>query len=355
MTNDKAGKSSSPLSNVLLACALIGLAVSALLVGEYSSGGLLCSTGGGCDAVRASAYSSVAGVSVPVLGVVYFLALLVVAAMPSLRGALLPLAGIGALGGIAFIGIQAFAIGAFCQLCLVVDAAAIGAGIMAWMSRAEPAPQMTSQKTIAIAGMAVVALSMVGVSGWFGPATSAVVEQTPSQLPGAVAREQKAAGPVTVVEYLDFECPACRYQHEVFKEVLAGVDYDVRFVYMHSPLDMHPSADGAARAFICVEENENKDVAKAMADRLFTRDDITLPAIEGMATELGIDEGELRRCMSSETTTARLERDLKLAGQVGVRSLPTFWIGRQKFVGTSDPATVRQALDRWVRMPADAQ
>lgn len=352
MTSDKAAGFGNPLSNVLLACVLVGLAFSALLLGEYSSGGLLCSTGGGCDAVRASAYSSIAGLSVPVLGVIYFLAVLASAAMPQLRRALLPLAGLGALAGVAFIGIQALVIGAFCPLCLVVDSAAIGAGIAAWMLRDDPAPQLTAQRATALTVMAVVALSLAGVSQWLAPPAVTVVEQTPSQLPGAIAREQKAAGPVTVVEYLDFECPACRYQYGVFKEVLAEVDYDVRMVYMHSPLPQHASAEGAARAYICVEET---DVADAMAEKLFTSADISAPAIEAMATEHGLDAGEFRRCISSEATTARLERDLKLAQQVSVRSLPTFWIGRQKFVGTSDPATVRQALDRWVRMPADSQ
>lgn len=352
MKNDTASNSGSPLSNILFTCVLIGLAFSALLLGEYSSGGLLCSTGGGCDTVRASAYSSIAGVSLPLLGVIYFLALLAAAAMPQLRVALLPLAGLGALGGIAFIGIQALVIGAFCPLCLVVDSAAIGAGVAAWMGRDDPAPKLTSQKAGALAVMAVAALSLAGVSQWLAPPEATVVEQTPSQLPGAVAREQKAAGPVTVVEYLDFECPACRYQYEVFKEVLADVDYDVRMVYMHSPLPQHSSAEGAAKAYICAEQ---AGVAEAMADKLFTSDDISLPAIEAMATELGFDAGDLRRCMSSEATTERLERDLKLAQQLNVRSLPTFWIGRQKFVGISDPATVRKALDRWVRIPAGSQ
>ena len=352
MKNDTASNSGSPLSNILFTCVLVGLAFSALLLGEYSSGGLLCSTGGGCDTVRASAYSSIAGVSLPLLGVIYFLALLAAAAMPQLRVALLPLAGLGALGGIAFIGIQALVIGAFCPLCLVVDSAAIGAGVAAWMGRDDPAPKLTSQKAGALAVMAVAALSLAGVSQWLAPPEATVVEQTPSQLPGAVAREQKPAGPVTVVEYLDFECPACRYQYEVFKEVLADVDYDVRMVYMHSPLPQHSSAEGAAKAYICAEQ---AGVAEAMADKLFTSDDISLPAIEAMATELGFDAGDLRRCMSSEATTERLERDLKLAQQLNVRSLPTFWIGRQKFVGISDPATVRKALDRWVRIPAGSQ
>jgi protein-disulfide isomerase len=352
MKNDTASNSGSPLSNILFTCVLVGLAFSALLLGEYSSGGLLCSTGGGCDTVRASAYSSIAGVSLPLLGVIYFLALLAAAAMPQLRVALLPLAGLGALGGIAFIGIQALVIGAFCPLCLVVDSAAIGAGVAAWMGRDDPAPKLTSQKAGALAVMAVAALSLAGVSQWLAPPEATVVEQTPSQLPGAVAREQKAAGPVTVVEYLDFECPACRYQYEVFKEVLADVDYDVRMVYMHSPLPQHSSAEGAAKAYICAEQ---AGVAEAMADKLFTSDDISLPAIEAMATELGFDAGDLRRCMSSEASTEHLERDLKLAQQLNVRSLPTFWIGRQKFVGISDPATVRKALDRWVRIPAGSQ
>jgi protein-disulfide isomerase len=352
MKNDTASNSGSPLSNILFTCVLGGLAFSALLLGEYSSGGLLCSTGGGCDTVRASAYSSIAGVSLPLLGVIYFLALLAAAAMPQLRVALLPLAGLGALGSIAFIGIQTLVIGAFCPLCLVVDSAAIGAGVAAWMGRDDPAPKLTSQKAGALAVMAVAALSLAGVSQWLAPPEATVVEQTPSQLPGAVAREQKAAGPVTVVEYLDFECPGCRYQYEVFKEVLADVDYDVRMVYMHSPLPQHSSAEGAAKAYICAEQ---AGVAEAMADKLFTSDDISLPAIEAMVTELGFDAGDLRRCMSSEATTERLERDLKLAQQLNVRSLPTFWIGRQKFVGTSDPATVRKALDRWVRIPAGSQ
>jgi len=352
MTNDTAASSSSTLANALFACALIGLAFSALLVGEYGAAGFLCSTGGGCDAVRASAYSSIAGVSVPVLGVFYFLGLLAAAALPRLRPVLLPWAAMGALGGVAFIALQAVVIGAFCPLCLVVDAAAIGAGVAAWLARADAAPALTSKRTTALAAMALVALSLAGVGQLLAPSAATVEVQTPAQLPGAVAREQKAAGPVTVVEYLDFECPACRYQYGVFKEVLAEVDYEVRMVYMHSPLPQHSGAEGAARAYICVEKT---DVAEAMADKLFTSEDISLAAIETMATELGLDPDDLRTCMESEATSAHLERDLKLAQQVNVRSLPTFWIGRQKFVGTSEPAAVRQALDRWVRIPADSQ
>jgi protein-disulfide isomerase len=347
--SEDASKPDHRIHTGLLACALLGLAFSALLLGEYRSGGLLCTAGGGCDLVRASEYSSIAGVSLPVIGVAYFLALLLIGALPALRSALLPVAAAGALAGAAFIVIQAVAIGAFCPLCLVVDTAALGAGFLAWVGRAGTTPAMTSQKTIALAVLGLAAVSMSSVSQWLAPPQVSVVEQTPEQLPGAVAREQKAEGPVTVVEYIDFECPACRYQYQVFKEVLAQVNYDVRMVYMHSPLAQHTSADGAARAFVCVE---GQPEAEDFADYLFTAVDISIAAIETAAEGLGLDTAALRECMSSAPTLARVERDLKLAQQVGVNSLPTFWVGRQKFVGTAEAAAVRQALDRWVRMPA---
>jgi protein-disulfide isomerase len=345
MTDDKPGTNHTHTG--LLICALVGLAFSALLLGEYRSGGLLCSTGGGCDIVRASSFSSIGGVSLPVIGAAFFLALLAAATLPALRSALLPLAAVGAVGGGAFIVIQAAVIGAFCPLCLVVDFSALGAGALAWTGRTAATPRLTVERGAVLAVAALAAFSMMGLSQWFAPPAVSVVEQTSDQLPGAVAREQKAEGPVTIVEYIDFECPACRYQYQVFKEVLSQVDYEVRMVYMHSPLAQHTSADGAARAYICVEGTEPAD---AFADGLFTLADISIPAIEMLAEELGIDVPRLQNCMASETTRARLDRDLKLAEQVSVRSLPTFWIGRQKFVGTSELAVVRQTLDQSARL-----
>ncbi|NKB87753.1 MAG: thioredoxin domain-containing protein [Acidobacteria bacterium] len=335
----------------LLAALLVGLAFSALLLGEYRSSGLLCGPGGGCDLVRASEYSSIEGVPLPTIGVVYFLVMLAVAALPGLRSALLPFAAVGALAGATFLVIQGAVIGAFCSLCVVVDLSALAAGVLAWMGRDGVTPPLTPQRTMALSVATLVAFGMIGVSQVLAPMGASVVEQTPEQLPAPVAREQKAESPVTVVEYIDFECPACRYQHGVFKEVLADVDYDVRMVYMHSPLPQHTGADGAARAFICVETDGVPATYKAFADQLFTAPELTTDVIESIAAGLALDVDDLRACMESDTTTARLERDLNLANQVGVRSLPTFWIGRQKFVGTSDPRTVREALDRWVRSP----
>ncbi|PWQ94675.1 DsbA family protein [Leucothrix arctica] len=53
--------------------------------------------------------------------------------------------------------------------------------------------------------------------------------------------------PLTIVEYSDLQCPACRAQHESIQKVWAPIKGSVRFVYRHFPLtNIHPHALTAA-------------------------------------------------------------------------------------------------------------
>lgn len=66
---------SSNLSNRLVFIfSLLGLFVSAFLFYEYNiSGPIVCPVGGGCDVVRASQYSHFLGISIPILGIIFYL------------------------------------------------------------------------------------------------------------------------------------------------------------------------------------------------------------------------------------------------------------------------------------------
>ncbi len=56
-------------------------------------------------------------------------------------------------------------------------------------------------------------------------------------------------GPVTIVEYGDFECPYCGQAEPVVRELLRDFGEEVRYVWRHLPLnDVHPHAQIAAEA-----------------------------------------------------------------------------------------------------------
>lgn len=332
----------------LLGAALVGLAFSAVLYGEYQTGGLVCTSGSGCDAVRASAFSSLVGISLPTLGIGYFLLLIASAVVAPLRMLLVPVATIGAVAGVLFVGLQAFVIGAFCSLCLVVDVAAVAAAVFAW--QASPEALATLRLSPLLGGLTVAAVGLAFVSPLLAP--ERVAQPVSSAVPGEVAEELKAEGPLTIVEFIDFECPACRMQHQVFEEALAGFEHEVNMVYMHAPLPQHANAEIASRVYICVEETP---AAPAMAAAMFTLSDVSQPVLENLAQENGLDVDELRQCVRSEATDQRLARDRSLGERLQVRSLPTFWVGRQKFVGVSDAQTVRRTMEKFVRPTASPQ
>src|SRR5262245_55058484 len=114
------------------AAALVGLGMSVLLIAEYRQPlPALCAPGGGCDVVRNSEYAGILGIPLPILGLLFFSAALVIALAPPLRRTLLAPVSLAAVAaGIALIGIQAVLLQAFCQLCLVVDLAAIVFGAL---------------------------------------------------------------------------------------------------------------------------------------------------------------------------------------------------------------------------------
>ena len=68
-----------------------------------------------------------------------------------------------------------------------------------------------------------------------------------------VGESDHALGPetalVTLVEYGDYQCPACGQAYPIIKELLGRLGQRVRFVFRNFPLaTVHPHAEGAAEA-----------------------------------------------------------------------------------------------------------
>jgi protein-disulfide isomerase len=60
---------------------------------------------------------------------------------------------------------------------------------------------------------------------------------------------------VTMVEFVDFECPFCgRYARDTLPQVRREYGDRIRYVSRQFPLDIHPDAAGAARAAVCANE-----------------------------------------------------------------------------------------------------
>jgi predicted DsbA family dithiol-disulfide isomerase len=148
-------------------------------------------------------------------------------------------------------------------------------------------------------------------------------------------------GEVTVVDFVDFECPFCRMTHAEIQPILQPYREKVRLVRRQVPLRMHPHALDAARAACC---GEQLGKGEAMADALFTSEDLTREGCEKIAGQLGLPLDAFRNCVTSPATDASIESDRTEFKAAGGYALPTIWIDETPIVGAQGGEVVSRVL-----------
>ncbi len=136
--------------------------------------------------------------------------------------------------------------------------------------------------------------------------------------------------PLVVVEFGDFQCPACRAHALDTQPVLdtAFVDAgDVLWVFKNLPLSIHPQAPAAAAAAECAADQgsfwEMHHLLYETVDRWAV--DPPDPQLIGLAEELGLDTGRFATCLGGRDSLEHVLDDLYDAQGIA-ESTPSFVI-----------------------------
>lgn len=152
-----------------------------------------------------------------------------------------------------------------------------------------------------------------------------------------------ADAPLTVVEFLDFECPFCAKATGMWNDVHAHFGDRVRYVVRHLPLeDYHPRALAAAAA---VEAAGRQGRFWEMHDLLFANqhelDDEHLIAY---GEALDLDMTLYLADLADDEVLARVRSHEQSAFDSGARGTPTFFLNGVRHRGPHDGRTIIAAL-----------
>jgi Na+/H+ antiporter NhaA len=149
-------------------------------------------------------------------------------------------------------------------------------------------------------------------------------------------------GPVTVVEYGDFECPYCGLAEPVLRDLLRDFA-DARYVWRHLPLnDVHPRAQLAAEA---AEAAADQGAFWEMHDLLLDHQDALRPDdLVGYARRLGLDVDRFTDALRMHSGAGRIAEDVDSADLSGVSGTPTFFINGRRHYGAYDIDTLSAAV-----------
>src|SRR5262252_9146448 len=144
--------------------------------------------------------------------------------------------------------------------------------------------------------------------------------------------------PVTIVEFGDLQCPACKAAQPTIEKLVAD-EPNARFVFQNFPLEMHNwAAKGAAYAD-CVGRASTDAFWKFVSKTYEAQSDITAENADEKLTALadgaGVKGSEIAACATQPETKARIDASIALGKKVDVTGTPTLFINGRK-IGSFD-------------------
>ncbi|MDQ8153997.1 MAG: DsbA family protein [Gemmatimonadota bacterium] len=204
----------------------------------------------------------------------------------------------------------------------------------------------------------LVAIAVIGVSalGWVASRPKGGGEAIDPNMPLGTAQGflmGSPDAPVKIVEFADFECPACAQfatltepdvRARLVNTGMASIEF---YVF---PLPMHDNTWSASNAAYCANEQGK---FWEMHDRLFYTQDLWAATatkspdkkIFGYAKDIGLDESKFEECFDSKRHYPNIKASGAEAERRGIDETPSFIIAGKKYSGSLPYDEIKRLVD----------
>ncbi|MCR4335766.1 MAG: DsbA family protein [archaeon] len=135
---------------------------------------------------------------------------------------------------------------------------------------------------------------------------------------------------VRIVEFSDFQCPACGFGFTQLQQVLPQYIDKIKLTYRHFPLNnIHPYAQKAGEAAECAADQGK---FWEMHDILFTNQtNLKIADLKSYAQQLNLNQIDFDSCLDSSKNAPKVASDFSYGVSIGINSTPTFYVNGEKF------------------------
>jgi protein-disulfide isomerase len=344
-----------------------------------------CNIGGkfNCDDVALSPYSEIAGVPLSILGLAYFAAMLILSGL-GLRGGKVAREHLHAYVAMTLIGVATSAvlgtisilnIGSLCLICIGVYILTVLQAGTVFAYRKE-FPSGFGMKSVGSGGATAAIVVAVVIALWtamkpaatVGTATDGAKKDTPKltaaaeEIPitrsayaglGEDYRKGSDSAKVVLVEFADFQCPACASMYGTLEALAKDYGDRIQVVFRNYPLDsscnpairnqIHPQACKAAVMARCAGQyGKFWNYTQLAFDNQASMSDAKL---KDWARQVGLTDDQINVCWDNKDLLDKVKEDIALGDKVGVDSTPTLFINGRKVLGDRSLPGLRQQVD----------
>jgi protein-disulfide isomerase len=148
---------------------------------------------------------------------------------------------------------------------------------------------------------------------------------------------------VTLLEYGEHECPYCKEAHSAVRELEQRFGDDLRLVYRHLPLRVHPHAESAAiAAEAAARQGRFWDLHDAMNQ---SKKALTPQVVRDLAGRAGLDVERFEADLDDPALHRRVREDFDTGIASGANGTPTFFINDVRYDDDFDVEELAAAIE----------
>ncbi len=156
--------------------------------------------------------------------------------------------------------------------------------------------------------------------------------------------------PVTLIEYADYQCPACASFNPIVERLVANSSSTLRFVTRHFPLAQHRNAVAAAQAAEAAgKQGKYWDMAGLLYDNQTAWENLSTTEaaqlFRGYAERLSLKLDQFDVDVSSAEIKAKIDADRADGLKIGVSGTPTFFVNGTSITNPSNYDAFKQIID----------
>ncbi len=147
---------------------------------------------------------------------------------------------------------------------------------------------------------------------------------------------------IVIVEFSDFQCPACKRAQPIISSILNEYDKKVVLYYRYFPLSFHENARIAAQAAQAASEQGK---FWEYHDKLYENQDrLDQASLIKYAEELKLDTNKFVSDMDSNKINEIIDKDIEDGKKLQVQGTPTFFINGKQVLG-GDETQIKKYIE----------
>lgn len=152
---------------------------------------------------------------------------------------------------------------------------------------------------------------------------------------------------VTIVEFGDYQCPACGAAHPIVKRLLTDYKGKINFVFRNFSFIGQESTWAAEAAECANEQGKFWDYHNYLYEHqsgenkgAFSKDNL-----KSFAKTLSLDTSTFNSCLDNDKYSQKVSQDVSDGQALGINLTPTFFINGEKEVGVLSLETFKSKID----------